>query len=287
MTPVPSKRGLFLGGFLAEKTIDSCLRVTDEEGFLFRPALAFGGFRFLGHESYYLRCSWYGECLVPQPGFGPGRPCGVTRVQAAPVCLFSTGGPIARDVGTGSPLRCAVPTFAGSSCATPKSSSCDPSSNGLERNVVWIFPAIKDVASSFLSFALNLWGRLISKPSQNLVNRRHRRGQRSHVEALFDKFVVYVLGRHPLFRFLQNPPNRVCDSQTSYVFVGRNTGQWGKVGKNLVEMNELGFYFTEFRFQSRTLPDKLHLLEEEVLPGFIVSGFFSRRFHNQGDYTCQ
>jgi hypothetical protein len=39
-------------------------------------------------------------------------------------------------VGTGSPSRSAVPTLSGPSCAAPNLSSCDPSSNSLEQNVV-------------------------------------------------------------------------------------------------------------------------------------------------------
>ena len=104
------------------------LRVADDQPFLFRSPLTFGGFRlgFFGHT--VLSSHWFLFGGIPQPGIEPGSPKWARDCKSRPFAISSTGGSVEPNVGADSPSKDAVPTLSGSFSATPKHSSCHVSS---------------------------------------------------------------------------------------------------------------------------------------------------------------
>jgi hypothetical protein len=102
---------------------------SDDKPLLARSGLLLLGylrFRFLGHCVLLLRSRRLSAVVVvvPPPGIGPGRPFRSRECKSRLSASSSTGGQVTPDVGTGGPSQRAVPTWFGSSSATPHLFSC-------------------------------------------------------------------------------------------------------------------------------------------------------------------
>lgn len=295
MTPLASKRGLLLGWLLVQERVNSCLRVGDDQPLLFGAALTFGGFTRLGHR--VLSSIWFRfrDILVPQPGFGPGRPWPVKRLQTAPVCLFSTGGPGENSGGGGGgrtlnqslSRRLLYPIELHPHCEgiSADGDALNPFS---KRNVVVSDPSVGVVglyvlvidARSLAHLSHDLAGAIVGEPTQNFVNRRHRGAVPGKIEALAANGVAHFGCRHRSGGLLKHVPDRVRDPKAGKVVPHGNASQRSEVIQDLVEMAELGIDIAQLRLQNGAPVHQRRLLFVDFLPPFCVIALL----HNQGGY---
>jgi len=271
---------LALYGLRLEQRVNGLLRVFDDEPFFLRAALTFWSLHF---RHTMVLSSRFLDGVMPQPGIGPGMPGMGTRLQIAPVCQFQHWGTNALDAEAGTPSKVLpAPASSGSSSTALNPSSYDSSCVVLKL-ILSCYPAIEDVPIFF--FASNLRLTLVSKATQNFVNRIHWGSQRRHVVALFKKRVAHICGRQPAFGVSQSPPNRVGNSHTDDIVSSAQPGKRAEVAQNVVEVGKLVSHISNFSLKIRVPFEESLTLSIERSPYIVVLSV--NRWHNSGGYICE